>query len=126
MTPSEFHTVAVAILGTSTGWQTGIARRLGVNPRTVRRWVAGDTRIPDGVAAELARLAGDQRSERAAVLAWLDDEIADCATSMKILTKKKDYDGCEIRSRIREAFTVLRQAIANGEHVATDRQASCR
>jgi hypothetical protein len=27
-------------------WQQAIARDLGVSPRTVRRWVAGDTRPP--------------------------------------------------------------------------------
>jgi transcriptional regulator with XRE-family HTH domain len=32
------------------GWnQVQAAKRLGVNPRTVRRWVAGDSRIPESV-----------------------------------------------------------------------------
>ena len=30
--------------------QMEAARRLGVNERTVRRWVAGDSRIPESVA----------------------------------------------------------------------------
>jgi transcriptional regulator with XRE-family HTH domain len=30
--------------------QTEAAKRLGVTARTVRRWVAGDTRIPEAVA----------------------------------------------------------------------------
>ncbi len=30
--------------------QVQAARRLGVNARTVRRWVAGDSRIPESVS----------------------------------------------------------------------------
>ncbi len=30
--------------------QVEASRRLGVNERTVRRWVAGDSRIPESVA----------------------------------------------------------------------------
>jgi len=30
--------------------QVQAARRLGVNERTVRRWIAGDSRIPESVA----------------------------------------------------------------------------
>lgn len=34
--------------------QSAFARRLGVNPRTVRRWLAGDAPIPLYVASWLA------------------------------------------------------------------------
>lgn len=37
------------------GWQTRLARGLSVNPRTVRRWVAGTTPIRPAMA-ELIRL----------------------------------------------------------------------
>jgi DNA-binding transcriptional regulator YiaG len=30
--------------------QVGLAKRLKVDPRTVRRWIAGDRRIPEAVA----------------------------------------------------------------------------
>lgn len=58
MTPDAFAALAVAILRTSVGWQTKIARRLGKEPRTIRRWVAGDYPIPDDVAAAMVELAG--------------------------------------------------------------------
>lgn len=37
-------------------WQAGLARDLGVNERTVRRWVAGASPMPAGLAACLGRL----------------------------------------------------------------------
>ena len=50
MTPSQFkrHLQRVAI------GQMEAARRLKVNPRTVRRWVAGDSPIPEAVAQLVA------------------------------------------------------------------------
>lgn len=38
MTWEEFEATSVAILRSALGWQTAIARRLGVEARTVRRW----------------------------------------------------------------------------------------
>ena len=49
MTPQEF-TAARKRLGLT---QAKLADRLGVNPRTVRRWEAGDSRIPKAVALAL-------------------------------------------------------------------------
>lgn len=37
-------------------WQTALARDLGVNDRTMRRWVAGQFPVPVGVRAELVTL----------------------------------------------------------------------
>jgi plasmid maintenance system antidote protein VapI len=37
--------------------QVEAARRLGVDPRTMRRWVAGDSRIPEAVAIVLRHWA---------------------------------------------------------------------
>lgn len=31
-------------------WQSALSRELGVNPRTVRRWAAGETAVPPPVA----------------------------------------------------------------------------
>lgn len=42
-------------------FQRELARDLGVNERTVRRWVAGDTEIPVGVLADLERLLVERR-----------------------------------------------------------------
>lgn len=37
-------------------WQTDIARDLGVNDRTIRRWLSGADDLPNGVALDLLRL----------------------------------------------------------------------
>lgn len=50
MTPADFR-AALDRLELS---QSEAARRLGVDPRTVRRWIAGDRRIP-GPVVELLR-----------------------------------------------------------------------
>lgn len=51
MTPAQLATIGRALYGPE--WQTPLADALGVADRTVRRWVAGDSAIPDGVAAAL-------------------------------------------------------------------------
>ena len=52
-----FKQSACALLRTSVGWQTKIAKKLEVEPRTVRRWVqAGET--PEWVEVKLAQLMG--------------------------------------------------------------------
>lgn len=37
-------------------WQSAIARDLGVSDRTIRRWVAGTSRVPVGLPVELLHL----------------------------------------------------------------------
>lgn len=54
MTPYEFRAIGQRLLGP--GWQTRLARLLGVADRTVRRWASGDSPIPEGLPADLARL----------------------------------------------------------------------
>lgn len=57
MTADEFTAAAIAILRTSVGWQTKIAERLGVNRRTVVRWLAaGET--PPNIDEQLAKMMG--------------------------------------------------------------------
>ncbi len=47
------------------GWtQVQAATRLGVNPRTVRRWVAGDSRIPESVTLLLQLWLRERRRRR--------------------------------------------------------------
>ena len=53
MTPADFL-AAIARLGLT---QSGAARELRVDPRTVRRWVAGDAPIPYAVNLALKWLA---------------------------------------------------------------------
>lgn len=49
-------------------WQSPLARMLGVDPRTVRRWVAGAIDVPRG-AAETVRHAVDAKRAAASVAA---------------------------------------------------------
>jgi len=50
MTPAELRTRGMILYGVQ--WQTPLARNVGVSPRTVRYWVAGEVRI--GKAHETA------------------------------------------------------------------------
>ena len=58
MTPEDFRATSIAALGSAVGWQTAIARRLGVTARMVRYWMAGDRPIPADMEARLAELIG--------------------------------------------------------------------
>ena len=58
MTAAEFRAIGLAFYGGAHGWQTAMAERLGVAPRTVRRWASGASRIPPGVAAALKLAQG--------------------------------------------------------------------
>lgn len=57
MTPERFRATAIAVLRSAVGWQSGIARRLGVEPRTVRRWLASAA-VPDWVEGKLGEIVG--------------------------------------------------------------------
>ncbi len=46
MTAPEFRALAVAIYGKNNPWRLPLAARLGVSPRTIRRWASGKSRIP--------------------------------------------------------------------------------
>ncbi len=41
---SEFNQLAESVFGW--GWQSKLARAFKVNVRTVRRWAAGDSKVP--------------------------------------------------------------------------------
>lgn len=49
MTPLELEARATALFGEQ--WQTAMAKKAGIDARTVRRWKAGDRAIPDWVDA---------------------------------------------------------------------------
>ena len=59
MTPADFQITACAILRTAVGWQTKIARKLEIEPRTVRRWLAAEE-FPEWVEGRLAQMTGQQ------------------------------------------------------------------
>lgn len=57
MESEKFASTSIALLRSAVGWQTAIARRLDVEPRTVRRWLtAGET--PPWVDQKLAEMMG--------------------------------------------------------------------
>jgi len=58
MTPTTLNRVGTALYGGF--WQTQLADDLGVNPRTLRRWLAGEIPIPD-LRAELREIARKRR-----------------------------------------------------------------
>lgn len=55
MPPARLATIGEALYGPR--WQSALARLLGVDDRTVRRWLAADRAIPEGAAEVLERLA---------------------------------------------------------------------
>lgn len=57
MNLQQFKATAIAILRSAAGWQTGIAHKLDVEPRTVRRWLR-DGLIPAWVDTRLAEMTG--------------------------------------------------------------------
>lgn len=61
MTPTDLRRIGEALYGER--WQTPLANALGVADRTVRRWVAGDSAIPDGVRDDLAALLANRATE---------------------------------------------------------------
>lgn len=44
-------------------WQSELSRDLDVDDRTMRRWVAGDSQIPDGVNVDLLRLLTERAAD---------------------------------------------------------------
>jgi hypothetical protein len=68
-TPNILQEVGRALYGDT--WQSELARDLGCNDRTVRRWNAGDAPIPEylrGEVAEICRRRGDRLIEIAGQL----------------------------------------------------------
>ena len=54
LTPTLLRECGEALYGPR--WQSEMSRDLDVDDRTIRRWVAGDSSIPEGVAVDLLRL----------------------------------------------------------------------
>lgn len=68
MTVEQFQATAIALLRSAVGWQTAIAARLGIDARTVRRWLASGA-IPEWVDGKFAELTG-----AADIAPWPRDE----------------------------------------------------
>lgn len=61
MTPERLREVGQALFG-QWGWQTKMAQALGKKPRTVRRWVAGNTPVPESAAITLTLLSDNRKT----------------------------------------------------------------
>jgi len=72
MTPDQFAAAGRALFGPL--YKTPLARALGNEPRTVRRWADGSFPIADGVGDDLINLLRERRIEIEAVLATLSAE----------------------------------------------------
>lgn len=57
MNVEDFTATSIALLRSAVGWQSAIARRLGVDSRTVRRWLAGGE-VPRWAEEKLAEMIG--------------------------------------------------------------------
>ena len=57
-TSQEFRALGLALHGGAHGWQSALARRLGVSDRTVRRWASGETSISSRIQSEIMALTG--------------------------------------------------------------------
>lgn len=58
MTPELLRQVGEALYGPE--WRMALARDLGVNYHTMRRWQGGTAPIPAGVAGDLLEMVGNQ------------------------------------------------------------------
>ena len=67
MTPADLARVGQALYGDT--WQSDLARALGVNSRTVRRWLAGASPVPDSARAGMLQLLGRRSAEVGRTLA---------------------------------------------------------
>ena len=61
MTPALLTQAGEALYGAS--WRAPLARDLGIDERTIRRWVAGTYPVPNGVTANLERIIADHAAE---------------------------------------------------------------
>src|SRR5487761_1790015 len=63
MTPAELAKIGRALYGER--WQTPLARMLSIADRSVRRWLAGESAVPAGVADEIEELLARDRAHQA-------------------------------------------------------------
>ena len=61
-------------------WQTKLARAVPVNPRTVRRWLAGERKIHPAIAERIRGLLAEKVAEMEPILSKNVKEVATAAT----------------------------------------------
>lgn len=76
MNRDDFKTIGEEVFGQ--GWQTALARHSNIQSRNVRRYVAGDSPVPDWLASELLYLKHAQHVDDAFAqqLAEACDDVA--------------------------------------------------
>lgn len=86
MTAAEFR-IAREMLGVSGEW---LASRLGVTERQVRRWEAGTSPVPDGVAGEVGDLLDEQVAFVESIVSELRETGPDGAGQTWVTTYPSD------------------------------------
>ena len=74
MTPDQLAAAGCVLYGER--WQTSLATDLHVADRTMRRWLAGETSIPDGLRNELRELLINRVNEIGGVIQYSFNQSA--------------------------------------------------
>ena len=57
MTTPLLIEIGTALYGEGNSWESRLAEDLGVNERTMRRWLSGESAVPAGAWTDLANIA---------------------------------------------------------------------
>lgn len=106
MTPVDLSEKGRALYGVR--WQTALARDLGVTDRTMRRWLAGQSPIPDIVEAKLQGLVTHRMSK----LRGMSEERPD------VVFEHSQHDPAERLKRIEAVMASARAKATPGEDAA--------
>jgi hypothetical protein len=68
----QLATVGTTLYGEGEAWPSRLAENLGVNERTLRRWLAGESAIPENVWDELINIAIGRAREIADLIPQID------------------------------------------------------
>ena len=98
MDTDEFKRVGADLFGNS--WQTRMARLLGVDGSSVRRWVGGAVPVPPAIAAFLSMMAARQEARGALVfhlqrLGPPSDAVLEPGPSVEHMRKKLVFPGVD-------------------------------
>lgn len=67
--PADMETAGKALYGHE--WQSKLAHALGVDPRRVRQWMAGERKPQPGVMLDIIKLLSENKSEVSSALRML-------------------------------------------------------
>lgn len=101
MTKADLEVHGRALFGER--WQSPLARALGMSDRHMRRLVAGEAPITDGISRDVTRLLGRRRAEQ--TLDLIDDLAAKHGRAAEIaLTRGRDAVGREATKLVAKAL----------------------